>query len=145
MSMENIKIVERLFDEAWGQGNLELIDEICAENFIDHDPLLGDADREGLKARIETYRGAFPDLRFTIEEIFASGDRVVVRWSGVGTFENELMGLAPTGEKGSPVGGIAISRFEDGKLIEDWAQWDTLRLMKNMGAVPEGAATPASS
>ncbi len=55
------------------------------------------------------------------------------------------MGLAPTGEKGSPVGGISIARFEEGKLIEDWAQWDTLRLLKNMGAVPEDAAAPASS
>jgi steroid delta-isomerase-like uncharacterized protein len=145
MSVENINAVQRFFDEAWGQGKLELIDELCAERYIDHDPLLGDADREALKARIETYRAAFPDLEFTIEEIFAAGDRVVARWSGVGTFENELMGQQPTGEKASPVNGIAISRFEDGKIIEGWAQWDTMRLMKNIGAVPEEAAAPAGS
>ncbi len=145
MSVENINAVQRLFDEAWGQGKLELIDELCAEGFIDHDPLLGDADREALKARIKAYRAAFPDLEFTIEEIFAAGDRVVARWSGEGTFENELMGQAPTGEKGSPVSGISIDRFEDGKLVEAWAQWDTLRLLKNIGAVPEEAAATAGS
>jgi steroid delta-isomerase-like uncharacterized protein len=145
MSVENINTVQRLFDEAWGQGKLELIDEFCADGFIDHDPLLGEADRAALKARITTYRAAFPDLQFTIEEIFAAGDRVVARWSAEGTFENELMGLAPTGEKGNPVGGIAIDRFEDGKLVEAWTQWDTLRFMKDLGAVPEQAAAPTGS
>jgi steroid delta-isomerase-like uncharacterized protein len=143
MSVENINAIRRLFDEAWGQGKLELIDELCADSFIDHDPLLGDADREGLKARIGVYRAAFPDLEFTIEEVFAAGDRVVARWSGVGTFENEIMGQPPTGKKGSPVTGTTIDRFEDGKIVETWTQWDTLRLLKNIGAVPEEAAAPA--
>jgi steroid delta-isomerase-like uncharacterized protein len=145
MSVENVSAVQRIFDEAWNQGDLAVIDELSAEGYIDHDPLQGDADSDGLKARIDTYRTAFPDLFFTIEEIFAAGDRVVARWSGVGTFEKEIMGLAPTGEKGSPVGGISISRFEDGRLAETWAQWDTLRLLQNLGAVPADAAFAASS
>ena len=145
MSAENIKTVERLFDEVWNQGKLELIDELCAEGYTDHDPLLGESDREAMKAAISGYRAAFPDLEFTIEEIFAAGDRVIVRWTASGTFENELMGLAPTGEKGSPVEGMGISRLEDGKVVETHSQWDTLRFMKDIGAVPEGTAIRASS
>jgi steroid delta-isomerase-like uncharacterized protein len=145
MSVENINTVQRLFDEVWNQGKLELVDELCAAGFIDHDPLLGESDRDEMKGSIDAYRAAFPDLKFTIEEIFAAGDRVVCRWIGTGTFQNELMGLEPTHEKGSPVEGMGISRLEDGKLVENRSQWDTLRFLKDIGAIPEGAATPAGS
>jgi steroid delta-isomerase-like uncharacterized protein len=145
MSVENIKTDRRLFEEAWSQGKIELFDELCSEGFVDHDPLLGEANLDALKQRVRTYRAAFPDLTFTIEEIFAAGDRVITRWSAVGTFENELMGFAPTGEKPDPIEGIGISRFEDGKVVETWTQWDTLSFMKNLGAIPQDAAAPASS
>jgi predicted ester cyclase len=90
------------------------------------------------------YREAFPDLHFTIEDIFAAGDKVVMRWSATGTFENEIMGIQPTHESGEPVGGINIDRFENGKIVETWGQWDTLRFLRNIGALPESLATPAA-
>jgi steroid delta-isomerase-like uncharacterized protein len=145
MSRENAEAARRLFEEAWNQGNLEVIDEVCSEDFVNHDPLMGDSDREGVKQLIATYREAFPDLELTIEEIFAAGDRVVARWTARGTFKNPLMGQQPTGEKGSPIEGIGIDRFEDGKIAEAWGQWDTLQFMKDIGAVPEGAAVAAGS
>ena len=145
MSVENTNTVRRLFEEAWSQGKIELFDELCSEGFVDHDPLLGEGDRQALKDRVSSYRAAFPDLTFTIEEIFAAGDRVITRWSGVGTFENELMGFAPTGEKRDPIEGIGISRFDDGKVVETWTQWDALRFMKNLGAIPEEVAATAGS
>ncbi len=58
MSVDNINTAQRIFDETWNQGKLGLIDELCAEGYIDHDPLLGDADREAIKARISGYRAA---------------------------------------------------------------------------------------
>jgi len=145
MSIENINTARRLFEEAWSQGKIERFDELCSEGFVDHDPLLGEADRQALKDRVSTYRAAFPDLTFTIDEIFAAGDRVIMRWSAVGTFENELMGFAPTGEKRDPIEGIGISRFEGGKVVETWTQWDTLRFMKDLGAIPQDAAAAAGS
>jgi predicted ester cyclase len=87
------------------------------------------------------YRAAFPDLSFTINDVFASGDRTAIRWTAEGTFENELLGLQPTGERGAPIEGITIDRFEDGLIVESWTQWDTLQFMRDIGAVPEGAAT----
>jgi hypothetical protein len=54
------------------------------------------------------------------------------------------MGQQPTGERGEPVEGLSIDRFEDGKIAETWGQWDTLRFMRNIGAIPEQAAAPAS-
>src|SRR5215218_8775099 len=121
MSEENVATSRRLIEEAFNEGNLGVIDELTTDNFVDHDPLMGDQDREGSKQSIAGYREAFPDIHITIEDIFASGDdKVVYRWSGVGTFENEIMGLQPTHEQGDPVGGMTIDRFEGGKVAESW-------------------------
>jgi steroid delta-isomerase-like uncharacterized protein len=130
---------KRVIEEAFNQGNLDVINEVCTEDFVAHDPLSGDQDREASKASMGTYRNAFPDLHFTIEDAFEAGDKVVIRWTGVGTFENELMGLQPTHERGEAVSGITIDRFEAGKIAESWTSWDTLQLMKDIGAVPAEA------
>jgi predicted ester cyclase len=144
MAQENIATSRRVLEEAFGQGNLDVIDEVCTESFVDHDPVMGDQDREGVKQTITAYRQAFPDLSFTIDDVLDCGDKVVMRWTGQGTFQNEFMGQHPTGEKGEPVEGISIDRFEGGKIVEAWAQWDTLQLMQDIGVLPETAAAPGS-
>ena len=136
---ENIGVSRRLIEEAFGEGKLDLVDEYCTDNYVDHDPILGEQDRASVKQTITGYRQAFPDLSFTVLDAFGVDDKVVVRWRGEGTFENEYMGLEPTGEKGEPVEGIVVDRFDDGKVSESWTQWDTLRFLRNIGAVPETA------
>jgi predicted ester cyclase len=144
MTEENIAASRRVLEEGFNNGNVDVIDKVCAENFVGHDPMTGDQDREGAKRSMAGYREAFPDLHFTIEDIFAAGDKVAMRWSGTGTFEKELMGIQPTGESGEPVEGINIDRFENGKIVESWGQWDTLRFLRNIGALPESLAVPAA-
>jgi steroid delta-isomerase-like uncharacterized protein len=140
MTQANIEISRRLIEEAFSEGRLELLDEVCADGFVSHDPIAGDQDVDGVKQSFSGYREAFPDLTFTIDDIFAADDKVVMRWTGVGTFQNEFMGLEPTGEKGDPVTGMNIDRYdEDGKLAETWGQWDTLTFMRDIGAIPEAA------
>ena len=138
-TQENIAVSRRLVEDAFGGGNLDLIDELSTEHYVDHDPMLGDQDRESVKQTIAGYREAFPDLAFTVKDVFAADDKVVIRWRAEGTFEHAFLGQEPTGEKGEPVEGIGIDRFEDGKIAESWGQWDTLRFMRNIGAVPEAA------
>jgi steroid delta-isomerase-like uncharacterized protein len=141
MSRENMDASRRGLEEAFNSGNLDVIDEISSDDFVGHDPLAGDQDVEASKQQVAAYREAFPDIEITIDEIFAAGDKVVIRWSGLGTFQNPLMGQQPTGQKGDPVHGITIDRFDDdGKIAESWTQWDTMTFMRNIGAVPEGAA-----
>lgn len=143
MSAENVATSRRLIDEGFNQGNLGVIDEIAAEGFVDHDPMAGDLDAEGTKQSIAGYRAAFPDLHCTIEDIIDAGDKVIYRWSAQGTFENELMGLPPNHEQGDPVRGITIDRFEGDRVAESWSQWDTLTLMRDIGAVSEPTAATA--
>jgi steroid delta-isomerase-like uncharacterized protein len=143
MAEENVATSQRGLEEAFNRGNVDVIDEDTTADFVNHDPLAGDQDRESSKQTISSYRDAFPDIHIAIDEIFAAGDKVVMRWTGEGTFENELMGLPPTGQKGDPIHGITIDRYEGGKIAESWTQWDTLTFMRNVGAVKESA--PASS
>lgn len=145
MSEQNIAASKRLFDEAWNQGSLDVIDELCSADFVDHDPM-GDRDIAGIKEAIQGYRGAFPDLTIEIDEIFAAGDKVVVRWTANGTFENGFMGQEPTGEKGQPIEGIGIDRFDaDGKVAEAWGQWNLMTFMQNIGLAPVGAEAEAAT
>ena len=141
MFEQTIAVSQQLIKEAFGGGNLDLIDELCTDGYVYHDPLTGEQDREASKQQVAAYRAAFPDLEFTIEDSFAAGDRVVTRWIAQGTFENEMMGLQPTGKRGQGIEGITIDRFEDGLVAESWTQWDTLQFMRDLGAIPEGATT----
>jgi steroid delta-isomerase-like uncharacterized protein len=136
MSEQNIASSKRIFEEAWSNGDLDVIDELVHPDSVDHDPM-GDRDVDGVKEAIQGYRAAFPDLTITIDDIFAVDDKVVIRWTADGTFEREFMGQQPTGEKGQPVEGIAIDRYnEDGQLVESWGQWNVLTFMQNIGLVP---------
>jgi steroid delta-isomerase-like uncharacterized protein len=137
MSEQNIAIARRGFEEVFNQGKLAVADEIVAEGAVSHDP----ADPEesvgpaGFKRQVELYRTAFPDLKFTIEDVIADGDQVVIRWTSSGTHKGELMGLAPTGTRVTS-SGIAIDKLSGGKIVEAWNHWDTLGLMRQLGAAP---------
>ena len=98
---------------------------------------LSEASRrpEVLKRTASMYRGAFPDVRVTVDDVIAADDKVVLRWHSEGTHRGELAGLAPTGARGS-VTGISIDRWKDGKVVEAWAEWDNLGLARQLGAAP---------
>ena len=142
MSAEHEAAVRRFFEELWNEGRLEVADELIAPDAVNHDPAMPEEARgpEGARQQVSMYRAAFPDTRMTILDLFSSGDRVVTRWRAEGTHEGELMGLAPTGAKVT-VEGIAIDRFEGGKVVESWNHWDNLGLLQQLGAIP--AAQPA--
>jgi predicted ester cyclase len=77
---------------------------------------------------------AFPDMRITVENQLAQDDLVATRWTSRGTQKGELMGIEPTG-KAVTVSGVTISRLADGKLIEEFHNWDTFGLMQQLDAI----------
>ena len=135
---ENKTLLRRSVEEVFSaQGDLDVADEIYAPDYVGHNPLDPEDVRgpEGAKEQARMYRSAFPDVRLSIEEQVAEGDRVVTRWIGTGTHQGEMMGIAPTGNQ-IRVDGITISRIQDGKVVEDWELFNALGLMQQLGAVP---------
>jgi steroid delta-isomerase-like uncharacterized protein len=142
MSEENKAISRKVYD-AFNGGDLNALDEVIGADAIDHDPQNPFRDThgpEGAKQAIAMYRAAFPDLNVKIDAQIAEGDFVVTRWTSTGTHEGDLPGLPASHSKVS-VTGIAIDRFENGKIVEGWNNWDTLGMMQQLGAVPAGAAS----
>jgi steroid delta-isomerase-like uncharacterized protein len=136
---KNKELVHRLGVEPW-EGNIGVIDELVAPDYVGHDPSQPDMHGpDGLKGFITAYLSAFPDGRITIDEQLAEGDLVASRWTGRGTHQGELMGIPPTGKEVT-VAGITVSRVKNGKVIEEWSNWDTLGLLQQLGVVPELAA-----
>ncbi|MFC1792679.1 ester cyclase [Planctomycetota bacterium] len=125
----------RINQEAWSQGQLAVVDEFVAPDYVYHDPALGDiTGPEGLKQTIMMYRTAYPDLQFTIDDVIAEDDLVALRWSAAGTHQGELMGIPATGLETTAVG-INIARFVEGKIVEEWSSWDVMGLMQQLGVV----------
>jgi steroid delta-isomerase-like uncharacterized protein len=140
MHEENKAISRRVVEEVFNKGRLAAADELVAPDFIGHDPALPQPLRgpDGLRAQAEGYRSAFPDMRITIEDEIAEGDRVVTRWMARGTHEAELFGIPATGKQAT-VTGITIDRIVGGRIVETWNNWDTFGLLQQLGAIPEMA------
>jgi steroid delta-isomerase-like uncharacterized protein len=139
---QNVAASRRVIEEAWNQGNLAVIDQLCAPDCVEHDLSTHEEIRgiEAEKERVRAYRAAMPDLRVSIDDVFASGDEVVLRWTARGTNDGELMGNQPTHRR-VEITGISIDRYNaEGKLVEVWDEWDNLGFMHQLGMRPQLAA-----
>ncbi len=134
---ENKALARRWLEEGFNQRNLDVADQVYAADYVSHDPSVPFEVRgpEGLKQLTAMYHSSFPDVRITVEEQIAEGDRVVTRWTGIGTHQGEFAGVPGTGKQAT-VTGITISRISSGKIAEEWINWDTMGLMQQIGAIP---------
>jgi steroid delta-isomerase-like uncharacterized protein len=133
------RIVKRYYDEVWGQGNLGLVDELMSADYENCDPSTPGGvvkGRDAFKALVTSYREAFPDLQMNIVEQAAEGDVVVSRWMASGTHRGALMGVPATGRRAPDVAGVTFTRFVNGRIVQDRAVWDTLGLLRGLGAIP---------
>jgi predicted ester cyclase len=131
---ENKTLVRRLIDEAQNHGKLDVIDDLLADNFVDHTPLPGlPPTREGVRILFGTLRAAFPDLHVVISEQIAEDERVVTRKTFQGTHGGEFLGFAPTG---NPVAFevIDILTIRDRRITEHRVVFDQLGLLRQLGA-----------
>lgn len=142
MSEENKAMARRFYSELASQGDLSLAGELVAEDFVDHNPPGPGIPpgREGLKQVFAGFRSAFPDMRMTIEDQVAEGDKVVSRATVSGTHLGDFMGMPATGKTFS-IGVVDIYRFEDGKIAERWGEADFMGMMQQLGLAP----TPGES
>ena len=134
MSENNRECVKRMFDEVLNKGKLGLLDTLIGAAYVDHNPAPGQAaGAAGVKSRIETLRGAFPDLRYTLEEVIAEGDLVAARYSWRGTHKGEaFLGIPPSG-KSILVRGMDLFRLREGRIVEHWDNVDELGMLTQLG------------
>ena len=122
MTAENKAIARRIYEDLWNSGNLNVADEI----FV---------NAEGVKKYIATFRAAFPDIWHTVEDLIAEGDQIVARFTARGTHQGAWKGIAPTGKQVTYTG-MTILQIVNGKVAKHHTEWDALRLMQQIGAVP---------
>jgi predicted ester cyclase len=142
MSEENKTKVRRLLEEGFGQGKVDVVDEVLRSDFVCYDPNSEAGEIRGadtIKGEIEYFRTAAPDLTYTVEDQVAEGDKVVSRYRVSGTHQGEFFGVPGTGNR-VEFTGIQIDRFdESGKMVEEWPEYDLLGAMRQIGAIPEPA------
>ena len=140
---DNKAVVQRFYQEVLNQRKLEVLDQIAAEDYVEHDPFPGQGNgRADLKARVASLHKAFNPLRFNVEDVIAEGDKVVVRWTNSGTDRGGFMGIPPTGREFG-IAGIDIYVVRDGRLAEHWHVVDMLGHMQQLGLLPTPSGAPA--
>lgn len=131
MSKANKELVRRMYEEAWNEGRLEVVDEICSPDYRGIGPYGNEMGPDSVKIGISSRRAAFPDVHVSIDDLVSEGDKVVCRLTFTGTHRGEYQGFAPTG-KSVTWTGIWIYRVADEKFVERWHNWDLLGLLEQL-------------
>lgn len=128
--------------EAHSDGHIEDLEELVADDVVNHSPLSGtdltpEEDRgiEAFRRHAESVPRAFPDVHFDVQDMIAEDDRVMVRLVLSGTHEGPFLGIEPTGKE-IAMSGMVVYRFENGKIVERWSEGNTVGLLQQLGALP---------
>ena len=136
MSVEqNVELLRRWFQEVWNEGRTDVIYEVLSPDGIARGQRSAESEIRGPKEFekfVHEIRGAFPDIKLSVEDIFGAGDQVVVRWSAVMTHTGDALGMPASGRTVRSRG-ISIARFLDGKIVEGWDNWDQLGMLEQIG------------
>ena len=130
--MSNTALYRRFVDEAINQGNLGVVDELVAEEYVGRNPFAIIRGPKGLKAWVRAHRTAFPDLRYTIEELLSDGDKVIARLSFTGAHEGEFLLLRASGRKMKGTA-MTITELRGGKFVRGWMEIDYLGMLQQLG------------
>jgi steroid delta-isomerase-like uncharacterized protein len=140
------KAIMRQFWSVWEQGNIDLLDELLAPEYVNHTFATPDlpSGPEGVKEVVSMFRSGVPDLRVVIEDMIAEGDKVATRYALEGTHSGDLFGVAPTGRQLS-IKSMTVERLSEGKIVEHWRVTDELDMMRQLGAIGVPENNPTST
>jgi predicted ester cyclase len=128
----NKQAVRRIYDEAVNAGRTEVLADLVAPEFAGPD---GSRGPSAFAANVAALRAGFPDIRFTIEDVVAEGDRVAVRWTWRATHTGTFRGFAPSGRAVHDTG-LVLYRFAKGKVVSAIVETDRLGVLQQIGIVP---------
>ena len=138
---DNVALCKKFYSEVVNKGNLDLIDDLFAEDFVEHEAFPGlEPSRDGVRQFFAMMRAAFPDLKFDVEFMMSDGDKVMAYVTMSGTQKGEFMGMPATGKK-FMTKTIDIIRFSDGKAVEHWGVTDAMTMMEQLGLKPPDVTT----
>lgn len=142
MSTEiNKALVRRFYDQVLNGRQFTAIDELAVADYEEHDPLPGQGEgRDGLRDRVTMLVRALAPT-FTVEDVVAEADRVVVRWTNSGRHVSDFLGIPPT-DRPFAIAGIDIYRIADGRLAEHWHVVDQLAMLQQLGLIPAPDGAP---
>lgn len=132
---DNKELVRTYFERAFVQNDLDAAAELISDDYCLHDPT-----RPGFRGGVDAFKEAqgvylraIRDHSLTIDDQIAEGDRVVTRWTASGCQTKDLPGIP---DKGAcfKIGGITISRVSNGKIVEEWQDWDDKGLARQLGS-----------
>ena len=137
--MDHMVTLNRMYDRI-NAHDVDGFMELLADDFVEHEVAPGlEPSRDGVRKLFTMCMEAFPDLRLELQDMLASGDKVVARFRGIGTQDGAFMGMPASG-KSIDVEGIEIMRFgDDGLAREHGGLFDALGMMQQLGAIPAGA------
>lgn len=140
---DNVALVRRGIEEILNRADYAVARDIFAPDFTFHTPAREEPFRgpAGFEEYVSMIRQAFPDIRFTIEEIFGVDERVVARWSARLTHLGDFFGIPPTRKKAT-LTGLHLYHCRDGRIVEEWQEIDALGLMRQLGALPDAEKIP---
>jgi steroid delta-isomerase-like uncharacterized protein len=133
---DNMRFAREIF-AAWNSHDPERLAKLTEDTWMaESDTLPAPAmGPQGIREFMQGFITAFPDLHLDIDEMLASGDVVVTRWTATGTHRGPLMGVPPTGRR-AVTRGCTVVRYNNGKPIHDWIYWDTGNLLRQLGVFP---------
>lgn len=137
MSAEkNVQIMRRWFHEVWNEGRTQTIYDLFSPQGVAHGQESAEGELHGpeeFEGFVRKIRGAFSDIQLTVEDVFATDDKGVLRWSGVMKHTGDALGMDAS-NRTVRLRGITMVRFADGKVIESWDNWDQLGMLQQIGA-----------
>jgi steroid delta-isomerase-like uncharacterized protein len=136
MSDANRALVQRFYDEVISGGNIDALDDLMADDFVEHSSSDLPPGREGFKLFVGALRSAFPDFHWTVDDWIVTTDKVVARGRGRGTHRGEFMGVPGSGRPAEWTA-IHIFAIRDGRLAERWAELDASGLVERLRAASD--------
>ena len=135
---DNTQIVLHFIEECWNAGRTERVAENLAADVRFHDAVFPNlsAGANNMRQHIEACRRGFPDIQFQIDETISERNEVVIHWTARGTHQGDFLGMHPTNRK-AIVTGTSIYRLKNGRIVEQWAHWNLMTMMEQLGTQQE--------
>ncbi len=130
----NERTLHRFIEEFINGGRESVLQELVDPNYTYRSPSESIHGRQALAEMFRGYRAAFPDLSLVVGDVLSDGDKTVLDFTLTGTQHQEFMGIPAAGRSFS-IRGVVITRYDDGKIVDDWEILDQLSMLQQLGAL----------